>query len=61
MMVRGIAACALGSFFLTLPLADSSAAAAAEVAFGITSATAFSLPHYTRFLDESFLAQASRQ
>jgi ABC-type nitrate/sulfonate/bicarbonate transport system substrate-binding protein len=45
-MVRGIAACALGSFFLTLPLADSGAATAAEVAFGITSATAFSLPHY---------------
>jgi NitT/TauT family transport system substrate-binding protein len=38
--------CVLASLFMTLPLADRSPAAATEIAFGITSSTAFSLPHY---------------
>src|SRR4051812_37507866 len=38
--------CVLASLFMMLMLAGRSPAAATEIAFGITSSTAFSLPHY---------------
>src|SRR5436190_1163108 len=43
---EGRVLCVLALLFMMLPLAGRSPAAAKEIAFGITSSTAFSLPHY---------------